>query len=67
MIQFMGADMKMADDGSRIYIPRGPIFILAEKIVGFYDHTVLVGDHKIRVMEDLELIRKKVRDCEHVC
>lgn len=60
MVQFTGASVKQTDSGAKEYTPRGPIYIRLCSIVGFYDHTLLVGDHQIRVMESFEEIRKKV-------
>lgn len=60
MFKFEGAASRETEQG-REYSPRGPIWLRAEKIVGFYDHTVLVEGHKIRVMETAEEIQKKLR------
>lgn len=62
MVRFTGASVKQADSGERQYSPRGPIYIRASKIVGFYDHTLLVGDHQIRVMETIEEIHRRLQD-----
>ena len=58
---FQGAAMEIDDDG-RItqYTPRGEIVINVGRINAYYDHTILTGGHKIRVMETLEEIRKRL-------
>lgn len=59
LIKFEGAIMTLDDDGKREYTSRGPICINPELIAGVYDHTILTGIHKIRVMEDLDTILSK--------
>ena len=60
-VTFMGASIDIDDDG-RIteYKPRGEIEINVGRINAFYDHTILTGGHKIRVMETREEILKKI-------
>ena len=63
MIKFTGA---LAHDNAsgREYTPRGVIWIRKDAIIAYYDHTILLQGHKIRVMETLEEIQKRVRDNE---
>lgn len=56
MVKFEGATMTLDDDGNRVYSPRGPIWINPAMVAGVYDHTILVGVHKVRVMEELPVI-----------
>lgn len=59
---FEGAATEIDDDGKIIgYVPRGEIVVNVGLINAFYDHTILTGGHKIRVMETLEEIRRKIR------
>lgn len=61
LASFMGATTEIDDDGRIIdYIPRGEIVINVAQICAFYDHTIMVCGHKIRVMETLEEIRRKL-------
>jgi len=62
MIRFTGANVTVSDDGEREYTPRGPIWLRCEAIIGYYEHTVLVGGLKIWVMETAEQIGEKVRN-----
>ena len=58
---FQGAATEIDDDGRIIgYIPRGEIIVNVALINAAYDHTILTGGHKIRVMETLEEIRHKL-------
>ncbi len=61
MVRFEGATMTLDDEGNREYTPRGPIWINCHEIAAFYDHTILTGIHKIRVMESADEIQKKLR------
>jgi hypothetical protein len=59
---FEGASTEIDDDGKIIgYVPRGEIVVNVGLINAVYDHTILTGGHKIRVMETLEEIRRKIR------
>lgn len=60
ILTFKGAEARTRDDGAREYVPRDLICIESTHIVGFYDHTILTPGHKIRVMESLKEIRRKV-------
>jgi hypothetical protein len=58
---FQGAATDIDDDGKIVdYVPRGEIMINVAQICAFYDHTIMVCGHKIRVMETLEEIRRKI-------
>ncbi len=60
--QFMGASTEIDDDGKILeYTPRGEVVINVGRINAIYDHTILTGGHKIRVMETLEEIRRKIQ------
>ena len=51
-IRFQGAS-KEADE----FVDRGPVFINPDRIIVFYDHTIMAEDSiKIRVMETCEEI-----------
>ena len=51
-IEFEGAAMDVDDmTGERDYAPRGKVCVNTDNIGGFYDHTILLLGHKIRVME----------------
>jgi len=60
MIEFEGAAVEIDDDGTKIYHPRGKIFIRLNLIQMFYDHTIVVYGTKIRVMDTVDQIREKV-------
>ena len=61
-VTFMGASTEIDDDGKILeYTPRGKVLINVARINAIYDHTILTGGHKIRVMETLEEIRDKIR------
>jgi hypothetical protein len=61
-VTLMGASTEIDDDGKIIgYVPRGEIVVNVGLINAVYDHTILTGGHKIRVMETLEEIRRKIR------
>ena len=57
-IRLTGARCTTVDDKT-VYTPRGDIYINRDQVVCFYDHTVIVAGHPIRVMdEEKELYRK---------
>lgn len=60
-VKFTGAYSSM-DETEKKYIPRGGISIRVDAIIGFYDHTILTTNQKIRVVETYEEIRKKLED-----
>ena len=61
-VTFRGAEMAMPDEmnDKLRYIPRGDVMVNTVRIDACYDHTILIGGHKIRVMETLEEIRRKI-------
>ena len=64
-VSFMGAATDIDDDGKIVeYTPRGKVVINVGRINAIYDHTILTGGHKIRVMETLEEIQWKIRGGE---
>lgn len=61
-VTLMGASTEIDDDGKIVdYVPRGEVVINVGRINAIYDHTILTGGHKIRVMETLEEIQRKIR------
>lgn len=60
-VEFQGAVCDVDDFGNLIdFQPRGPIVINANSILGYYDHTILIKDKKIRVMETCREISLKI-------
>ena len=61
-VTFQGAAVTFADDANElpVYKPRGEITLNPERIDAVYDHTIIIGGHKIRVMENYEEIKRKV-------
>ena len=60
-VKFMGAATDIDDDGRIVeYTPRGEVVINVMQIGAVYDHTILVMGHKIRVIENLEEIMRKL-------
>ena len=57
LVQFHGAS---CDDstGERVYTDRGPVWVNPEYVTCAYDHTVMLPDSKIRVMESGEEIKQ---------
>ena len=61
-VTLMGAATDIDDDGKIVdYVPRGEVVINVGRIDAYYNHTILTGGHKIRVMETLDEIRRKIR------
>ncbi len=60
LVRFMGAAVRQMDDGEREYTEREPIYINPERVDVVYDHTVIVGGNKVRVMDDAETIAEKL-------
>jgi hypothetical protein len=57
-----GANTTMDDDGLVVgHTPRGQVVINIRHIMAFYDNTIIVDGHKIRVMETADEIRKLMR------
>ena len=63
-VEFMGAARVLSDDDDELwaYKPRGPISLTLDKIIGFYDNTVITDGHKIRVMENYEQIKEAINN-----
>ena len=60
-VTLMGAATDIDDEGKIIdYAPRGEVVINVAQIGAVYDHTIIIMGHKIRVMETLEEIRRKL-------
>lgn len=60
LIEFRGATRdEMA--GQIEYTDRGPIWINAALVAGFYDHTILIEGNKIRVMETTDEIVERFK------
>ena len=60
-VTFKGAMMITDDDTMNTrYEPWDDVVINVAQIGACYDHTIIVMGHKIRVMETLDEIRKKV-------
>lgn len=60
MIRFRGARTEYEDDEEKRYSDRGPIWIDRDAVVGFYEHTLLTANHKIRVIEEIWEIGEKL-------
>ena len=60
LIEFRGAKVEMNDEGEKEYEDRGPIWINPNALAGFYEHTLLVNGHKVRVMEEIPEIQEKL-------
>ena len=61
-VRFMGAATDIDDDGRIVeYTPRGEVVINVMQIGAVYDHTLLIMGHKIRVMETMDEIMKKLK------
>ena len=60
LIEFRGAKVEMNDEGEKEYEDRGPIWINPNVLAGYYEHTLLVNGHKIRVMEEIPEIQRKL-------
>ena len=59
-VTFQGAVTDVDDDGAVDYAPRGEICVNVSQIAAFYNHTILVMGRKIRVMESMDEIRRKL-------
>lgn len=67
MIRFQGARLSdVKENGDREFKFRENIWLRAEAIIGYYDHTVLVSGYKIWVMETAEEIGRMVREHEQL-
>ena len=61
-VEFQGASMDYDEETGRLVdmVPRETILINAARIDGFYNHTILIEGRKIRVMESMVEIMKKI-------
>ena len=59
-VEFRGALTDVDDDGAIDYAPRGEVFVNVGQVAAFYDHTICIMGRKIRVMETLDEIRRKL-------
>lgn len=59
-LEFTGAMYTMMEEGQE-WMARGPVQIRRDAVTGFYDHMILLGDHKVKVMEDYREICKRIR------
>jgi len=61
-VVLQGASCTLDDEGNVTERnPRGHIVINVREIIAFYDYTVIVAGHKIRVMETTEEIMNVLR------
>ena len=56
---FTGATYTLEDE-EKIYHPGASVAINPDLVEGYYDHTILLGGHKIRVMETMDEIGAKL-------
>ena len=63
-IEFMGASRVASEEDEKLwdYKPRGSIYINVDLIAAFYENTIIIDNHKIRVMETLDEIREAIRN-----
>ena len=59
-VQFVGAYWTMHDENEKVWEPLNIVYINPDQVAGFYDHTILTGNNKIHVMENLEEIETKL-------
>jgi uncharacterized protein YlzI (FlbEa/FlbD family) len=52
--------METEDNGRVTYSPWDTIVVNMDQIGAAYDHTIVIMGHKIRVMESLEEIMKRI-------
>lgn len=66
-VSFMGADVTFSDDDGAMmsYKPRGEVVVNVNRIGAFYDHTIIVEAHKIRVMDTVSQIGLKILEAEN--
>lgn len=60
LVRLTGAHMETEDNGRVTYSPWDDIVVNVEQIGAVYDHTIVIMGHKIRVMESLEEIMKRI-------
>lgn len=58
-LEFTGATYTMMEEGQE-WTARGPVQIRRDAVTGFYDHMILLGDHKVKVMEGYRQICKRI-------
>lgn len=56
---FEGASCEVVED-KKIYTKIAPIFVNRDAVVAFYDHTILTQSNKLRVMEDVSEIWRRL-------
>lgn len=61
-LSFQGAAVEFDDDGRLSYLPRGEVVVNIGRIGAYYDHTLVIEGHKIRVMDTVSQIRRKIDD-----
>lgn len=59
-VVFQGANSTLMDSGELEFSPRAPIAVNVTQIVAVYDNTIVAGGHKIRVMESMAEINRKL-------
>ena len=60
-VEFRGAAADVDEmTGKLDYTERGKVTVNLDNVGGYYDHTILLMGHKIRVMETYDEIRKEV-------
>lgn len=62
--EFLGASFTVEDDGTKVFHEISPVTVNVDLISGYYDHTIMTGGLKVRVMEDYDTIRRKIREAE---
>ncbi len=60
LVKLMGAAVRQMDDGDWEYTEREPIWINPARVDMVYDHTVVVGGSKVRVMDRTDEIVAKI-------
>lgn len=63
-LSFQGAAVEYDDDGRLSYLPRGEVVVNVGRIGAYYDHTLLIEGHKIRVMDTVSQIGLKILEAE---
>ena len=61
MVEFMGATYA-EEDGEKVYRALNAVSVNPFNVSAFYDHTILLGGNKIRVMETYDEIKQKTED-----
>jgi len=60
MVEFMGAAYA-EEDGEKVYRALNAVSVNPFNVSAFYDHTILLGGNKIRVMETYDEIKQKLK------